>query len=333
MKLLILTLFAVSACAVVSAGTVIPDFLKYKEGQKYFFTTDENGKLIFVDLEAKDVEHRFNAESDVVFRLYTRKNPTNANVITYGNVNSLTSSNFDKSKPVKIISHGWNNNGGSEVNTLITERFLAALDVNVICVDWGKGASALYNTAVGYVPGVGTFIAKLVDWLVNQGANVNNFHLMGHSLGGHITGIAARSVTKGKIPYITAFDPAFPLWGSGSQRIRPSDANYVEIIHSNGGNLGLEEPVGHNDFYPNGGKSQPGCGALDVGCSHGRSYQFFAYSLNNQGFMANQCRSVTEINNNSCANLSKLHMGGASPKSKVGLFRLETNSNPPYYKG
>ncbi|XP_077295420.1 pancreatic lipase-related protein 2-like [Arctopsyche grandis] len=333
MKLLLLTLVAVSACAITSAGTVIPDFLKYKEGQRYFFTTDANGKLQYVNLEAREVDNRFTAENDVVFRLFTRKNPTSANIITYGNVNSLTSSNFDKSKPVKIISHGWNSNGVGEVNTLVTERFLAALDVNVICVDWGVGANVLYTTAVSNVPKVGAFIAKLVDWLVDQGSNVNNFHIMGHSLGGHVTGIAARSVTKGKIPYITAFDPAMPLWGSGTQRIRPGDANYVEIIHTNAGNLGLEEPVGDNDFYPNGGKSQPGCGSLDVGCSHGRSYQFFAYSLNNQGFMANQCRSVAEINNNNCANLSKLHMGGASAKSKVGLFRLETNSNPPFYKG
>lgn len=105
-----------------------------------------------------------------------------------------------------------------------------------------------------------------------------------------------------------------PLWGSGSQRIRPSDANYVEIIHSNGGNLGLEEPVGHNDFYPNGGKNMPGCGITDVGCSHGRSYQYFAYSLDNQGFIAYQCRNMDEISSGSCSNLSKLHMGGSRPK-------------------
>lgn len=82
---------------------------------------------------------------------------------------------------------------------------MAALDVNVICVDWGVGANVLYTTAVSNVPKVGVFIAKLVDWLVDQGSNVNNFHIMGHSLGGHVTGIAARSVSKGKIPYITGF--------------------------------------------------------------------------------------------------------------------------------
>ncbi|XP_077295526.1 pancreatic lipase-related protein 2-like [Arctopsyche grandis] len=333
MKLSILTLIAISAISFVTAGTVIPNFLRYKEGQNYFFTTDENGKLQYVDLRVQVPESRFTAEKDVIFKLYTRKNPTSGNTITYNDVNSLTTSNFDKSKAVKIIAHGWNNNGGSEVCTLITQKFLAAMDVNVICVDWGAGANGLYGSAVSHVPPVGRFVAKLIDWLIDHGSNVNNFHIMGHSLGGHITGIASRSVTKGKITYITAFDPAAPFFGSGSERIRPGDANYVEIIHTNAGNLGLEDPVGDNDFYPNGGEDQPGCGILDVGCSHGRSYQFFAYSLNNQGFMANQCKTLSEVQHNKCANLSKLHMGGASVKSKVGLFLLETTAIPPYYKG
>ncbi|XP_077295421.1 pancreatic lipase-related protein 3-like [Arctopsyche grandis] len=218
-------------------------------------------------------------------------------------LSSLTTSNFDKSKPVKIIVHGWKDDGGGGVCSLITE------------------------------------MSYPIPWLIDLGSNVNNFHIMGHSLGGHITGIASRSVTKGKITYITvtfkpySFDPASPFFGNGSQRIRPGDANYVEIIHTNAGNVGLEDPVGDNDFYPNGGETQPGCGIFDVSCSHGRSYQYFAYSLDNQRFMANQCKTLTEIHENKCSNLSKLYMGGASVKPKVGLFILETNGYPPYYKG
>ena len=80
---------------------------------------------------------------------------------------------------------------------------MAALDVNVICVDWGVGAFVLYHTAVANVHKVGAFTGKLVNWLVDQGSSVDRFHIVGHSLGSHITGIAGRSVTQGKVSYIT----------------------------------------------------------------------------------------------------------------------------------
>lgn len=47
-------------------------------------------------------------------------------------------------------------------------------------------------------------------------------------------------------------------------RIDPSDAKFVDVIHSNGGNILFGEfrifkPVGTVDFYVNGGQWQTGC--------------------------------------------------------------------------
>ena len=45
---------------------------------------------------------------------------------------------------------------------------------------------------------------------------------------------------------------------------------FVDVIHSDVSDgvidcsLGLKRPCGHVDFYPNGGKQQPGCGASNV---------------------------------------------------------------------
>jgi len=59
----------------------------------------------------------------------------------------------------------------------------------------------------------------------------------------------------------TALDPARPTFDSKGpgERIDKSDAIQVQVIHTNAGNLGIEEMIGDSDFYPNGGTQQPGC--------------------------------------------------------------------------
>ncbi|XP_043529865.1 inactive pancreatic lipase-related protein 1-like isoform X2 [Frieseomelitta varia] len=82
-----------------------------------------------------------------------------------------------------------------------------------------------------------------------------------------------------------------------TMKLHKSDASFVDVIHTNGKllsqiGLGLPEPIGHVDFYPNGGRSQPGCDSsffehlpihLQVinkaVCSHGRSYVYLTESL------------------------------------------------------
>ena len=57
-------------------------------------------------------------------------------------------------------------------------------------------------------------------------------------------------------------DPAGPSFGADSDlegRLDPTDAEFVDAIHCNGGKLGSVLPVGHANFYPNGGLVQPGC--------------------------------------------------------------------------
>ena len=67
-------------------------------------------------------------------------------------------------------------------------------------------------------------------------------------------------------------DPAGPLFEgySTSARLDASDAQFVDVIHSNGesllrGGLGTWEQLGHVDFYPNGGRMQKGCTNLFLG--------------------------------------------------------------------
>lgn len=79
-------------------------------------------------------------------------------------------------------------------------------------------------------------------------------------------------------------DPAGPLFQLTDDNgiLVKSDAELVDIIHTNAGFLGKSKHLGHVDFYPNGGHFQPGC-PLDVtgACSHGRSYEIFASTIKN----------------------------------------------------
>lgn len=52
---------------------------------------------------------------------FYRANPTVAQVIGFGDVDSVINSNIDFSKESVFLAHGWNGNGGNEMNKVLTE--------------------------------------------------------------------------------------------------------------------------------------------------------------------------------------------------------------------
>ena len=71
---------------------------------------------------------------------------------------------------------------------------------------------------------------------------LENIHLVGHSLGAHVVGFIAKTVQSmglGKIKQITGLDPAYPFFElhGPEDRIDKSDAEFVQIIHTNSGFL------------------------------------------------------------------------------------------------
>lgn len=127
-----------------------------------------------------------------------------------------------------------------------------------------------------------------------------------------------------KLGRITGLDPAEPLFGETDPIVRldRTDAKYVDIIHTDAiipGGLGMIKPIGHVDFYPNGGHDNPGCTMTlqehlnnadssifwslqqFLGCNHVRSYQFFTESINTKcPFTAVSCDSYEDFKAGEC---------------------------------
>ena len=123
-----------------------------------------------------------------------------------------------------------------------------------------------------------------------------------------------------------------------NQRLSDDDAQYVEIIHTNGGLLGLPGTTGHYDFFPNGGFFQNGCkGEIFTACSHSRSYKYLAEQIEQEGsdYYAVQCESYQEFEKGSCSNNKNVTIMGALDRvgATKGNYFLNTNATEPFGLG
>lgn len=136
-------------------------------------------------------------------------------------------------------------------------------DVNVIMVDWQEIASSWWYFDSAYSTQlVGRSVAQLIDYMIHKmKADRNLMHVIGNSLGAHVAGFAGAYVESGKIARVTGLDPAGPYFNEkpAEMRLDPTDAQFVDVIHTALGTYGHVQELGHLDFYPNGGIKQPGC--------------------------------------------------------------------------
>lgn len=110
-------------------------------------------------------------------------------------------------------------------------------------------------------------------------------------------------------------------------------------MHTNAGMLGFGDPLAQATFYPNFGRSQPGCGIDLVGnCAHGRATALFAESIWNNNFVSTRCANYAEITNNRCTPTGASRRMGGEPGNSVnsgveGVFHLVTNGVSPFARG
>lgn len=72
---------------------------------------DSDGYMHLVDINSFDMEAEpaFNAPTDVIFRLWTRQNPTAGQIIQMGNNAQLDASNFSPARQTRFHCHGKRN--------------------------------------------------------------------------------------------------------------------------------------------------------------------------------------------------------------------------------
>ncbi|KAJ8966508.1 hypothetical protein NQ317_019653, partial [Molorchus minor] len=224
---------------------------------------------------------------------------------------------FNILTPLKIVIHGY---GGLAVDSAIRNVTKAYEDVgyNVIIVDWTNLASIpCYFTAYLNTWHVGQCIAILAVSLMRFGISPYLLHLIGFSLGAHIAGFAGANLknTAGQsFGRITGLDPALPFFAtlSNDWKLDPSDAKFVDVVHTSAGTFGKLEPAGDVDFYMNGGSLQPFCLKRKYPplCSHVMSGLYFAESIRNKGsFVGTECENYTDYWLGGCASGKRALMG------------------------
>lgn len=285
---------------------------------------------------------------------------------------------FDPTLETKVIIHGYLSTSKDPAWVEMAQAFVHEHDtpVNLFRVDWSHGSGGKkkvgkdgeevhlkYKQGVANTLAVGAQVAFLLRRLVQEyHVDPKNIHVIGHSLGAQTAGFCGarlQNPVEGgkpiKIDRITGLDPAKPcfnFWRGADDRLDHSDANFVDAIHTGAGGsrFGVWDPVGHKDFYPNGGMRQPGCwndvvSILSEGwadfhaCSHHRAVMYFTETIRNGRngckFLARQCDSWADYKYTDFCNGEHTEVMGfyATPPEDGGIENklfFETNACQPF---
>lgn len=273
--------------------------------------------------------------------LYTRRNPKIPQYLATRD--SYLQSNYNSSHPTRILFHGWMSDGFGDSVVLIRDAYLESNDFNIIIIDWSTSAHIiLYYEATERVPYIAREVVKMIQLLYSAFKTSSaKLILVGHSLGSHIAGYVGKQVIEAQLPKLRAIvglDVPEVYLGSFEDGLQAGDADYVQLIQTSIWGVGTQS--GHANFYPNYAKNQPTCMFLDTGCSHSKSYSYFAESIlasNQTAFWARKCKNYRSINQQSCEVVEedkRWFMGGEPLDfTAEGVFYLRTHPLIRYSMG
>lgn len=96
------------------------------ESSMFMHILDDNGKPVEINLNddasETEAETKKNLQKRVIFYLYTRKiDSRKPQVLLLNNVATLKASDFNPTRPTKIVTHGWMNSRKSKACTSIRD--------------------------------------------------------------------------------------------------------------------------------------------------------------------------------------------------------------------
>jgi pimeloyl-ACP methyl ester carboxylesterase len=280
--------------------------------------------LSYLHLSSSSVSTDVN---DVAFYLYPNaNNVSDTDLLVLNDVNTIKGSRYRSDKSTIILIHGFAQNYTLVFPQVVKNAYLAQgtqNTANIIAVDWGKLATptqagqpwdqntlplnTLLNTveyfsAVANVDPVAFRVVDFVKFLRanNLLPNLSKVHIIGMSLGAHVAGKVGANFTSdngGQIGRITGLDPAGPGFqvNAVDERLDPTDATYVDAVHTNAGEFGYAGSLATADYFVNkGGPIQPGCDLLPFNvsqlfCSHGKAIFYYAKSIEDPTLTGCKC--------------------------------------------
>ncbi|XP_063662199.1 phospholipase A1 member A isoform X5 [Pan troglodytes] len=252
----------------------------------------------------------------VQFLLFVPSNPSCGQLVEGSS--DLQNSGFNATLGTKLIIHGFRVLGTkpSWIDTFI-RTLLRATNANVIAVDWIYGSTGVYFSAVKNVIKLSLEISLFLNKLLVLGVSESSIHIIGVSLGAHVGGMVGQ-LFGGQLGQIT--------------------------------DLGIRIPVGHVDYFVNGGQDQPGCptffyaGYSYLICDHMRAVHLYISALENscplmafpcasyKAFLAGRCLDCFNPFLLSCPRIGLVEQGGVKiePLPKEVKVYLLTTSSAPY---
>ncbi|XP_053731362.1 inactive pancreatic lipase-related protein 1-like [Synchiropus splendidus] len=248
-------------------------------------------------------------EINTRFLLFTQKNRYYQEI----KKTNIQASNYSGLRKTRFIIPGHLESGDEDWPQDMCKEMLSKENVNCIAVEWKKGVSTNYAQAVNNGRVLAAQVESMLTFImVTYKQTAEKFHIIGHGVGAHVAGDVGSRVQG--LAQITGLDPLEPYFSGADAAVRldTSDATFVDVIHTDGLpfnsklGLGMSQPMGHVDFYPNGGELMPGCSknkgkptdldAIWLGtkkfdfCNHQRAYQFYSEAMvTPRGFEAFPC--------------------------------------------
>ncbi|KAL6264029.1 hypothetical protein P5V15_004111 [Pogonomyrmex californicus] len=239
-----------------------------------------------------------------------------------------------KNKSITVLAHGYLGGRNTLPTPYVISAYCSRNTSAIILLDWSRLARGDMLMVSNRIPEIGRIVASSFDILKRRGYELENWHLIGHSMGAHIVGCVG-TYTYFNFSHITGLDPAELFFYSdlydGCQ-INSNVAQFTEVFYTDSGGYGTMKEVGTVNIYANTGSApQPACCHSQYGingCSHIKAAEWYADAVRNETkYLATRCANCFAFMNYAgyCRENERIYFGPRVNKTASGTYCLVIN--------